>query len=184
MRIALDIGHMGKRSRPLDRGSVNGIYREANLVLTYAKAAWEYLESKNHIVYLLCYDNYSNRQTFCDAIKADVHIQCHLNAPGGNYALIAYREDGHINNAKLSLIISRLLTANLSDVITKVEVNVLKENDRGFICLNPNFPSLLFEPLFIQNDDHLNFMLHEDGLNKIGVALAVAIDEWGKATNL
>jgi N-acetylmuramoyl-L-alanine amidase len=191
MRIALDIGHMGKRSSPNDRGAINSNYREASLSLKYATSAWHELEKLGHTTFLLCYDNYSTRQAFCDVVKADAHIQCHLNAAGGKYALVAYREDAHLDSAKLGATVSHKLETALGDVISKVEVRILRaenkekgiKEDRGYLCLKENIPSLLFEPLFIDNEDHLQFMLQENGLEKIGIALATAVDEWGKATN-
>lgn len=183
MRIALDIGHMGKRSSPTDRGAVNSNYREANLCLKYGTSAWHELEKLGHTTFLLCYDNYSNRHSFCDVVKTDVHIQCHLNAANGRYALVAYRQDAHIDNAKLGATVSHKLETALKDTISKVEVRVLTDKDRGYLCLKANIPSLLFEPLFIDNENHLQFMLQEGGLEKIGIALATAVDEWGRATN-
>lgn len=185
MRVAIDIGHMGKRSSPADRGAVNRNYREAELVLDYAVSAWKQLEHIGHTVYILCYDNYSARQTFCDSIKADAHVQCHLNSAlsPGTYSLVAYRADGHADGAKLSSIIARHLKEELGEAVSKVEVKPLTKDDRGYECLKPNMPSILFEPLFINNELHLSFMLNQNGLEIIGHSLADALDEWGKATN-
>lgn len=185
MRIALDIGHMGKKSSPADRGACNRNYREAELVLEYAVAAWKQLEHIGHTVYILCYDNYSKRQEFCDAIKADAHIQCHLNsaAAPGTYGLVVYRDDGHVDSAKLCSIVSRHLREGLGEVVSKFEVKSLTKESRGYECLKPNMPSILFEPLFINNESHLNFMLNQNGLNTVGTCLADALDEWGKVTN-
>jgi len=190
LRIALDIGHMGKKSSPADRGSVNGNHREAEIVLDYAVAAWKQLEHIGHTVYLLCYDNYSKRQEFCDAIKADAHVQCHLNSTSldtapGSYGLVAYRADGHVDSAKLSSIISRHLTEDLSEVVSQINVKALTKDGKGYGgygCLKSNMPSILFEPLFINNELHLNFLLNQNGINTVGTCLADALDEWGKVT--
>lgn len=183
MIIALDVGHMGKRSSPKDRGAVNGIYREANFALQYSVTAWKILENFGHTTFLLCYNNYSNRLEFCDLVKADIHVHCHINSAenkNADYGLVKYREDGNADNARICHAVSRHLQEQLGPVISKVDVKTLSKEERGFDCLKSNIPSILYEPLFIQNDDHLNFLLSEDGLVKIGTALANAINEWGK----
>ncbi len=181
MRICLDIGHMGKRTRPIDRGAVFQGYREAELVLAYTVAAWKLLEAKSHVVYLLCHDNYSARQDFCDVIKADVHVQCHLNAGGGQYGLIAYRDDAPASGAKLASIMARNLERTAGEVVSNVKINVLKDEDRGYLCLKPRTVSMLYEPMFLDKAEHLDFMVNKDGLNLIGAALADAINQWGTA---
>lgn len=180
MRICLDIGHMGKRSSPADRGAVHQGYREADLALTYAVAAWKLLEAKRHIVYLLCHDNYSARLAFCESIKADVHVQCHLNAAGGRYALVAYRDDAPASSARLASIMARNIERNAGDAVSNVKLIVLGDEDRGYLCLKPDAVSMLYEPLFIDNAEHLDFLINRDGLNLIGAALTDAIDQWAQ----
>ena len=181
MKIALDIGHMGKRSRPTDRGVTIANYRESDLVLDYTLVVFKHLESLGHTVYILSYDNYSKRKSFCDEVGIEVHIQCHINSAAsvGRYARVLYREDNESESCKhLCEVISDKLIRWLGNKISKAEVIELKGNERGYECLKNNIPSILFEPMFINNDNHLRFMLYENGLIMIGMALATAIHEW------
>jgi N-acetylmuramoyl-L-alanine amidase len=180
MRIALDIGHMGKKSRPDDRGAANGSYKEADFALDYVTVARKLLEEAGHTTFLLAYDNYGKRHDFCEEIKADLHVQCHINSPDGRYALIECRDDASESCITLTEIMSHQLKRWLGFVISKVDVRKLKGDERGYNCLMKGIPSILYEPLFIRNDNHLRFMLYENGLVMIGNALAEGIIEWSK----
>ena len=67
-------------------------------------------------------------------------------------------------------------------IVSKVDVKKLKGDERGYGCLMQGIPSILFEPLFIKNDNHLRFILYENGLVMVGNALAESIIEWTKQT--
>jgi N-acetylmuramoyl-L-alanine amidase len=181
MKIAIDVGHMGKKGRSTDRGVVLNGYREADLVLDYCTVAFKHLEKNGHTVYLLTYNNYSTRQAFCTEISTDVHVQCHINSASavGRYGRVLYREDNKVNSCvELAEMISDKLSRWVGNVLSKVDVKALKGDDRGYGCLMNDIPSLLFEPMFINNENHLRFMLYENGLTMIGTALATAINEW------
>jgi N-acetylmuramoyl-L-alanine amidase len=172
---------MGKKGRSTDRGSSFKGYRESDLVLDYCTVAFKQLEKNGHTVYLLTYGNYSARQTFCGEVNADVHVQCHINSANdiGRYARVLYREDNKVNSCvELAEMISEKLNRWVGNVLSKIDVIPLKGDDRGYGCLVNNIPSILFEPMFINNENHLRFMLYENGLVLIGTALAMAIHEW------
>lgn len=186
MKIVLDVGHMGKTSRPTDRGVTLNSYRESDLVLDYVTVAFKHLENNGHTVYLLTHTNYSRRKEFCDEIKADLHVQCHINSAEsvGRYARVLLREDNIKESCEqLAEILSDKLRIWLGNRISKAEVVKLKGHERGYECLKENIPSLLLEPMFINNDAHLRFMLYENGLTMIGMALATAINEWSQIAN-
>jgi len=183
MKIALDIGHMGKKSRPDDRGVTHNGYRESDLVLDYVSVAIKELEKNGHTVYLLTHENYSRRQDFCDEVKIDVHIQCHINSPDGRYSLVECRDDAADSCVALTEILSHQLKRWLGFVISKVDVRKLKGDERGYACMKQNIPSLIFEPLFLKNENHLRFMLYENGLVMVGKALAEGLNEWSSTLN-
>lgn len=180
MRVAIDIGHVGKRSRPEDRGAEHLGYMEANLVFDYATVARKHLELLGHTAFILAHDNYVKRHEFCDSVKVDVHVQCHLNSPDGRYALILLSTDASDSCIAFAEIMSHHFKKWLGSLISKVDVLPIKADDRRYICLNPGSPSLILEPLFLKNDSHLKFMLHHDGLFMVGMAIAEAVNEWGK----
>jgi len=176
MRIVLDCGHMGKASRPNDRGAVYKNTKESNIVLLYAVAAMGYLEKDGHIVYLVCHDDYKYRQEFCRKVHADIHIQCHLNAGKGSYSLILYKDNGAEKLADIML-------ATFCNRI-KCVTHTLKEHAtkrvRGFNSIMKDIPSLLIEPMFLDNDKHYEYLVYKDGTMEIGKIIAEAITEWEK----
>lgn len=180
MRLALDIGHMGKKSRSGDRGAEYNGYVEADFALEYAVIARKLLEAAGHQTFLLAHDNYVARHAFCNNVKIDLHMQCHVNSPDGRYALIIHSEDAGDNCIAFTEIMSYQLKKWLGSTISKVDVWSIKGDDKRYICLNPGSPSIILEPLFLKNDTHLKFMLHEEGLVMIGKAIAEAVEEWSK----
>jgi N-acetylmuramoyl-L-alanine amidase len=183
MRVALDIGHMGKRNRPLDRGATSGEstgYIESSLALDYAVVSRKLLENSGHDVILLSYDNYSKRHDYCKDMNVDLHMQCHVNSPDGRYALVMCRADASESCLTLTEIMSHQFKKWLGKVISKVEVKKIKGDDRGYGCLMAEIPSLILEPLFIRNEAHLKYMLYEDGITMIGHAIADSVNEWSQ----
>lgn len=178
MRIAIDIGHMGKVVSPNDRGAACGKVREADCALNYGVVAWHELERLGHNVYLICHGDYTARKEFVRRINADVHVQCHVNAGGGKYSLLAYRDDALPGTASLCACMADELNAAIGSVISNVKVNTLKAVDRGYDCLLTQRISVLYEPFFIDNAAHLKRMTEPGGLALIGIALAKAIDTW------
>lgn len=183
MKIALDIGHMGKRNRPDDRGATFNGYREADLALDYTIIMRKLLENSGHTTIILSHDNYSKRHDYAKDQNCDLHMQSHVNSPDGRYALIECRADASESCLTLTEIMSHQLKRWLGPVISKVEVKKLKGDDRGYGCLMADTPSLLLEPLFIRNEAHLKYMLYEDGLTMIGHAVADAVNEWNQTRN-
>lgn len=97
MKVALDIGHLYKRSNPGDKGALyKGIY-EADFVFNYVRKAYQLLEGENGIeVYMsdplkgiLVGDYYERRRWVNERFgENDLYLQCHLNSGNGNYALV------------------------------------------------------------------------------------------------
>jgi N-acetylmuramoyl-L-alanine amidase len=175
MRICLDVAHMGKVSRPRDRGAVYKTTKESNIVLLYAISAMGYLEKADHIVFLACHDDYSARQEFCRKAKVDLHLQCHLNAGKGSYSLILYKENG-------AELLAQMLAVNLQDKlrqqITNAKVEKATKHVRGFNCIMKDIPSLLLEPMFLDNDEHYEFLVYKAGTMELGKIIADTIIQW------
>ena len=180
MKVAIDLGHQGKRSRQTDRGAEHNGYIEADLTLEYAIVARKKLESLGHTTFLLAHENYSKRHAFCNDMNMDVHFQCHLNSPDGRYALIIHSSQAGDRCIALTEIMSHQFKRWLGSIISKVDVLAIKPDDNRYMCLNPGSPSLILEPLFLKNEAHLKFLLHENGITLVGLAIAEAIDEWSK----
>jgi N-acetylmuramoyl-L-alanine amidase len=177
-KIALDLGHAGKVKNPRDRGAVYNDTRESDLVLLYAISARSHLEKEGHIVYLLCHDEYRNRKRFCKDIGIELHMQLHLNSAEkpGKYSLVEYREANRKKCETLAKIIGTKFSNNLP--VSKNVIKTLKDKDRGYSCLMSTIPSLLIEPLFLNNKAHYKEMIEEDLLFTIGKILAEGVLEW------
>lgn len=172
-KICLDIGHMGKTSSPLDRGVVYKGSREADYTLLYAIAARGYLETAGYIVYLLCHGDYIERQKYCTANAFDLHIQCHLNACNGNYSLVYCREN---EKAK---ILAAIIADKFQDLpILESKFEVATEETNGYNCMISTIPSLLIEPLFLDNEKHYKEIVEGNACFLIGKLLAEGILEW------
>jgi len=180
VKIALDIGHIGKRSRPDDKGASHNGYVEADLVLDYVVAARKHLENAGHLVFLMAHDNYNKRHDFCTDMALDLHMQCHLNSPDGRYSLIMIRDDASDDTIALTEIMSHKFKQWMGSTISKVDVKKLKGDDRGYACIAPDRPSLLLEPLFLKNDNHLKFLIRDDGIILLGKAIAESVNEWSQ----
>jgi len=97
LKVALDIGHLYKRSNPQDKGAFYKQAYEGNLVYSYVKRAYELLSQEKDIeVYMsdpvkniLVGDYWERRKWVNERFRAeDLYIQCHLNSGNGNYALV------------------------------------------------------------------------------------------------
>ena len=142
--------------------------------MLYMLSAYSHLEKAGHTVFILCHDNYSNRHEFCYRNNIDLHIQCHLNAGKGNYGLILYRDLAK----DLAEIMGERLKKKLK--LPNVKAQKLLSSTRGYACTLDSIPSLLLEPMFLDNDDHYNQIVRGDALFIIGKVVAESIIEWDK----
>ena len=173
MLVALDVGHIGKPHSIRDKGAVyNGIC-EADLVLFYVTITRSLLEMRNVNTVLLTHQEYSQRKLFCKQVRADIHLQCHLNAAGGKYGLILYNEINPTDCHSLASKIAKQFEANLPITLCKIEK--MKEKDRRNSCVMDSIPSLLLEPLFLDNPDHFKFLQKDEGVVEIAKAIVAGI---------
>ena len=84
MILAITIGHAGRASRPQDRGAVCEGVEEVSVVRTYTDLLDRELRKRGHTVYLLSDGSYSEQWARADAYKADIYLNCHVNAGGGD----------------------------------------------------------------------------------------------------
>ena len=99
MSIALSLGHWGKTSRPRDRGAM-GVGPHGEVVVE----AWEALplltsvalgiEKARHEALILAQGNYYHRNKAANEWGADLYLEFHLNAGGGNYSMVLFDERG------------------------------------------------------------------------------------------
>jgi N-acetylmuramoyl-L-alanine amidase len=126
---------------------------------------------------LLSYDTYGCRQAFCKQIKADLHLQCHLNIAKGDYGLVLYRECDADVSLPIALKVASQFEENLPISLCKTEA--MKENDARCGCITKGIPALLLEPLFLDNTEHSTFLRSDDGIIAIASSVTQAILDWG-----
>ena len=178
MKIALDVGHMGKSSKPNDRGGCFKGTNEADMALLYALSAYKHLERNGQTCFLMTYGNYSTRHTFCRNNSIGLHIQCHVNSGQGNYSLIYCRRGN--TGIDLAEIISSKFLERLP--VAKSKYQSIDRDVRGYSCLMNNIPSILIEPLFLDNENHYEELVNGDACFTIGEVIAESVLEWMQLT--
>ena len=88
--IVLERGHASAVSYPT-RGvrAPDGRY-ERDLVRAYMAVAEDKLHELGHVVHIVSHGPYRRRWAFAGEASADLYVACHLNAGGGNAALVGY----------------------------------------------------------------------------------------------
>ena len=194
--IFLDRQHTGKPGRKAsDRGAeadldgdgkVEVHEREAMLTPKYLLHAEERLIELGHDVITLSDGWYSERHDrvnrYSERVSGSkIYIAAHLNAGGGNYGALFY-DSRSSSGAKLGQEIALKMKHTCPELEGGIKVIPAKPGDWTVHALNTirgvgSPVALCFEPCFIDNDTH-RYMLTDEGLSRIGVALADGIDEW------
>lgn len=180
LKIVLDVQHMGKPHKPLDRGAVCGNLVESDLCLQYATAAYKKLTTMGHYPFLLTHGYYSQRAAFANQIGADIFLACHLNSfdppPETNYALVEISE--------LAGDITRNFAQYLVDIfggelpVKRPRIHIIKKKERGWSCISRvAAPALILEPCLINHPDSRELLQHD--IWKISAAIVSAIKTFG-----
>lgn len=185
--VFLDIGHMGKPGKPLDRGaSFEGDFESA-LCMTYALFAEGMFLRAGYEVFLLCYGEYATRKQSANRITANnprtaLYLSCHLNAGSGNYSLVEHYYDATEQTRRIADIVvshfrQKLGTKYPSMSFAAGGVKELSKGERGAVCLKEtNMSALILEPLFIDNPEHL--LLARGHSFEIARAIFDAVEEF------
>jgi N-acetylmuramoyl-L-alanine amidase len=171
--VAIDVGHIGKPSSLRDKGANYKKVNEADLVMLYAALARGWLEKEGIPTVFLSYGNYGERHQFCKRVGVDLHLQCHLNAAKGKYGLIGYRA----NYAGICEPVADIFAKEFRDTLnlTAVKKLPLLKNDRRRVCTVAGIPSLLLEPLFLDNPQHFDYLINGDGIDDIAEAITISV---------
>jgi hypothetical protein len=189
--VILDRGHVGKPDHDdlgawadLDFDGVSDVVEmEAILTAKYILAAEIRLRELGHRVVVMGDGRYEDRHTRAKAYKADVYVQCHVNAGKGDYGLAIY--DSRSENGKK-------LAALLAESLVK-ECPELKRATAGYTAASGSpFPrawntikgvfdgrpvGICYEPFFIDRPEHQP-LAHAEGLARVGRALAEGIHKY------
>jgi len=171
--VAIDVGHIGKPNKLLDKGANYRKVNEADLVMLYAALARGWLEKEGIPTVFLTYGTYEERHKFCKEVGVELHLQCHLNAAKGKYGLIGYRA----KDSALCEPIADIFAKEFKEKLHLAAVNklVLEHNDRRRVCTVAGLPSLLLEPLFLDNPEHFEYLTVGDGIDDIAEAITCSV---------
>lgn len=193
--VLLDRQHAGKRSRPGDMGAAADLDKdgrietweqEAHLTPLYAQACQRRLAAEG--VATILHDpagaglqaDYPERHRWAVATASRWAGPClygalHLNAGGGDYALV-----GHDPRSRGGRRAAEAIAAELEalPVISRARVVALEGpwlrglgTIRGIYAGPSNLSGVLLEPLFLDHPEHQAFM-RADGLVQVGEAIA------------
>lgn len=176
MLVALDVGHIGKPVPINDKGARYKNLNEADMVLLYAVITRGLLESAGIQTILLCHTSYNSRHAFCKGTNVDVHLQLHLNAAKGSYSLIGYRD----THKHLCYPLARIMADEFEEIlpVSKCTLLEMTPRDRRIVCTMGGIPSLLVEPLFLDNDEHYDYILNGSGVEDIAEVITSSIVKW------
>lgn len=165
--VVLDVQHLGKVSRPADRGAFFAGKYEADINLEVAEKVKAKLTELGATAYILVKDtgrrmDYQERHKFAKEINANLYLAMHLNAGRGNYSYWGYIS----TNAKG--LAEKFASVFYKNYGLKAIIKKLDTTTRGYICIS-GIPDvgILCEPLFI--DTHLNEALNTEKLASVYV---------------
>ena len=176
-RVAIDVQHMGKPHKPLDRGASYQGYQEADLVLKYATLTFQELTRKGYEAFLITSGSYTERHDWINKHGIDLYLACHLNAGGGSYSLVEYCWNAGEKTKKLAHIMADNFKNTLGTSAAKVWE--IAKGGRGESCIKNTRPSaLLLEPVFLDVRSHLHIATVQPEL--IARAIAKTIEFYGR----
>jgi N-acetylmuramoyl-L-alanine amidase len=191
--VILDWQHVGKPNRD-DKGAAydvdddGDVDYEVELTDKYIQAAKNYLESRGHTVHIFSEGWYSARHYRANEIAHEndgpvAYIACHMNAGRGNYGATFYdiRSAGGKRLAKT-------VGSTLGKACPELRRIVVKGSSvttwsrafgtlRGIFSGPANISGMCFEPAFMDTPEHKQ-LLTDEGLERIGEALAVGVLKW------
>ncbi len=133
------------------------------MVLKYATLTFQELTAKGYEAFLITSGSYSERHDWVNRHGIDLYLACHLNAGGGRYSLVEHYFDAGQKTRQLA----QIMADNFKNVLgtSAAKVWEIAKDGRGATCLQNTRPSaLLLEPLFIDNEDHLDIAVNKAGL--------------------
>lgn len=136
-----------------------------------------YLVVSNETPPVLC-GTYKERLEQAKEIEIDAHIQMHLNAGGGKYALIGYNSDHREyrgKSEKLAEIAAKVMnevfdSESTGELISKIKIVACSdhsdeqyEKNIAYCLRHSPCSSILMEPFFLDYKVHADFLKSEEG---------------------
>jgi len=194
LRVAVDVQHLFRPSKPKDQGAVftfpDGTHRtEGSIALAYAQELVSWLGARGATVFTndpVAPDPvmvgewsgpYSSRNAEANKLQVHAYLACHVNAGRGCYGAVEAL-NGSPGVALAAAIVRRLVTwpeLRLSRVVR------LNPSDRGGVCIRgveSGRAAVLLEPLFGDCTAHQAIILRHGGLADLAGALGEGLAAW------
>jgi N-acetylmuramoyl-L-alanine amidase len=176
MLVVATIGHAGRPSKPNDRGASYEGWEEVSLVRLYTDAMDARLRALGHRCILLSDGEYSTQWERADALGADIYLNCHVNAGGGDYGLFLHDHRSTRGKA-LATSVSTSMAAGMG---WSCQVRAARPDTNGvprdgdfteaYHCISGvKAPALCVEPYFIDGPKRVDFIQR---IKLVGIYLA------------
>jgi N-acetylmuramoyl-L-alanine amidase len=184
--VVLDRGHVGKpggdelgawADLDLD-GKPDVVEQEAIMTAKYILAAEIRLRELGHQVVCMGDGRYADRHARVNGYKADVYVQCHVNAGMGDYGLAIH--DSRSSGGKR---LAGLIAAELRELpeLSRAVVGDTVAFPRAAACIQGVYSGkavgICYEPFFIDRPGH-HPLTSPEGLASVGWALAEGIHKY------
>jgi len=172
-------------------GFIEDWEQEARLTYRYIQYAAEYLIEYGHSVLIIDQGRYPTRHAKANGrarheIEKVAYVACHLNAGGGDYSLVLYDERSSSGED-----LARSVRSELQGLIPEYRKRLIRlcaeeAWKNGFYTIKgiwrgpKNISAICYEPLFMDNPDHQEFLKTEKGIKEIGESLAKGCIKWGQ----
>jgi N-acetylmuramoyl-L-alanine amidase len=188
-RIAVDVQHLYRPSKPHDRGALftlaDGTHTdEASATLKYAAVLCDYLEASgatvltNDAAHGILTGEYRTRNRAAQVWQAHAYLACHLDAGGGEYAMV--ERMAMTAGGELAEILATAVSEAFPRELPHHQVRLLGAEQRGAVCVEAvpaTIPALILEPFFGDQPNHQG-LLAAPQLRQLGVALGSALARW------
>lgn len=191
LRAVVDVQHLYRPSKPMDRGAVFTLMdgtktTEASAVLIYAAALRAWLEARGARVMTndpargVLVGPYSRRHRAADAWDAHAYLACHLNAGGGSYCLME-----HMSMAQ-GRVLAEAIGPKVVEAfpqISATQTRSLTDGDRGAVCIREvpgRIAAVICEPFFGDTKTHQSILAAPE-LSRLGEAIGAGVMEWWRA---
>lgn len=155
-KIVLDVQHIHKPV--IDHGACFNGRTEVWESLAYARIAKTMLEEEGFEVYMtdqtqgILVGSYVLRHKWANENRIDLYFACHVNAGGGNYALVETVEGAYIRTELCAEFCAKEFGKAVG---VDHRLFKLSKSMRGYSCIsNLSASALLLEPYFIDNPAH------------------------------
>lgn len=186
MLVFADIGHQNKPARLNDRGVVKGDLVEVEIANRYVRALDRELRRLGHTCIVGGVGAYEERWAMADRLGADIYLQAHVNAGGGDRGEVFwdYRSLGR-GSVLAELIAEEMAERVPWPVIARRchpdDDGEPRDEDYGeaFGCIKGVKAVAVLTECYFVDGPQVGWFAGEEGVNACGIGIARGIHAWG-----